>query len=162
MGDKRPPILKWLELNYLSLDDLHLWEVKKESRSEKLLSIKFKDQKVCDLELEVICLYGRLGYGYSHQVPSLSDRSTFQNVEESNFFRLPGIDVSILFWLLRILNCIFKERKGQDEILLPVHIGYPDMLKIRDPTSIGNQNLRTQLWNLSEDVSKTKNVSRLT
>jgi len=115
--------------------DLHLWEVKKESRSEKLLSIKFKDQKVCDLELEVICLYGRLGYGYSHQVPSLSDRSTFQNVEESNFFRLPGID----------------ERKGQDEILLPVHIGYPDMLKIRDPTSIGNQNLRTQLWNLSED-----------
>ena len=63
---------------------------------------------------------------------------------------------------MRIFNCIFKERKGQDEILLPVHIGYPDMLEIRDPTSIGNQNLRTQLWNLSEDVSKAKNASRFT
>ena len=98
---------------------MHLWEVKKESRTDKVIPIKFKEQKVseilfkfinftlfiylnkfelifkvCELEFEVICLYGRLGYGYSHQMPSLSDRSTFQNVEESNFFRLPGIDVS--------------------------------------------------------------------
>ena len=74
---------------------MHLWEIKNESRTEKTFTIKYKDQKICDIEIELICLYGQLGYGYSHQLANLSERSTFQQIEESIFFRLPGIDVRI-------------------------------------------------------------------
>lgn len=72
---------------------MHLWEIKTESRNEKTFTIKFKEQKICDIEIEMICLYGQFGYGYSHQLANLCDRSTFQQIEESIFFRLPGIDV---------------------------------------------------------------------
>ena len=60
-----------------------------------MIPIKFKDNKICDVEVEMISLYGQFGYGYSHQLANLSERSTFQQVEESVFFRLPGIDVRI-------------------------------------------------------------------
>ena len=53
-----------------------------------------KEQKICDLDLEFICKYGPLGYGYSHQLHGLSEKTPAQEVEDSVFFRLPGIDVS--------------------------------------------------------------------
>lgn len=115
--------------------ELNLWELKKESRDEKTVPIKFKDQKICDVDVEFLSQYGNFGYGYSHQLTNLSDKSTCQQIEESVLFRLPGLD----------------ERKGFDECLLPAHIGHPEILKISDPASIGSGHLRSQLWSLSED-----------
>ena len=59
----------------------------------------FLEQKICDLDLEFICKYGPLGYGYSHQLHGLSEKTPAQEVEDSVFFRLPGIDVSQIHFI---------------------------------------------------------------
>ena len=64
----------------------------------------FLEQKICDLDLEFICKYGPLGYGYSHQLHGLSEKTPAQEVEDSVFFRLPGIDVSQIHSSLSIFS----------------------------------------------------------
>ena len=51
-------------------------------------------------------LIGSLGYGYSHQLHGLNDKSPHQQVEDSSFFRLPGLDVSNLHCELVIVTRI--------------------------------------------------------
>jgi len=117
--------------------EIHVWELINESNSDRILTLKFKEQKICDLDLEFICKYGPLGYGYSHQLHGLSEKTPAQEVEDSVFFRLPGID----------------ERKGTDDCLLPCHIGHPSLMKVHSnqTSEIGSPIVRAQLWNLSED-----------
>ena len=54
--------------------------------------------------MEFICKYGPLGYGYSHQLHGLSEKTPAQEVEDSVFFRLPGIDVSQIHSSLSIFS----------------------------------------------------------
>ena len=37
---------------------------------------------------------GSFGYGYSHQLYGLNEKTTHERVQDSIFFRLPGLDVS--------------------------------------------------------------------
>ena len=38
--------------------EAHLWELIKEESGEKIFTLRFKEQKICDLETEFICKYG--------------------------------------------------------------------------------------------------------
>ncbi|CAG5111467.1 Oidioi.mRNA.OKI2018_I69.chr2.g5774.t1.cds [Oikopleura dioica] len=117
---------------------ISLNELQEEASKEKNIVFKIKEQTVfepsCELEVEFVCKYGQFGYGFSHQLGS-NDRTPFQNIEDSIFFRVNGEN----------------ERKGHDDILLPAHIGHPAVLKVKDPVNIGNPAVRQALWNLSED-----------
>jgi len=80
---------------------------------------------------------GSLGYGYSHQLYGLNDKSPQERVQDSIFFRLPGLD----------------SRNGCDDCLLPCHIGRPALMDGVNSADveIGSPIVRAQLWNLSED-----------
>lgn len=111
-----------------------LSELQERASGENNIVFKIKEQTVCELEVEFVCKYGQFGYGFSHQLGS-NDRTPFQNIEDSIFFRNHGEN----------------ERKGHDDILLPAHIGHPVVLKVKDPVNIGSSSVRQALWNLSED-----------
>jgi len=113
---------------------IDLGELHEASFKEKTVAFKIKEQTVCELDIEFLCKYGQFGYGFSHQLAT-ADRSPFQNIEDGVFFRVHGDN----------------ERKGDDDILLPAHIGHPAVLKVKDPVNIGNPAVRQALWNLSEE-----------
>jgi len=39
--------------------ELHLWELINEGYGERVAKFKFKDQNICELDIETICKYGK-------------------------------------------------------------------------------------------------------
>ena len=46
------------KVTMLGLGEFHLWELINESQGEKTVTFRFKEQKVCEMDLEFICKYG--------------------------------------------------------------------------------------------------------
>ena len=47
------------KVTMLGVGEFHLWELINESQGEKTVTFRFKEQKVCEMDLEFICKYGK-------------------------------------------------------------------------------------------------------
>lgn len=92
VGSGKTSIKKLKLPNFLHLASIGLNELQEEASKEKNIVFKIKEQTVCELEVEFVCKYGQFGYGFSHQLGS-NDRTPFQNIEDSIFFRVHGENV---------------------------------------------------------------------
>ena len=51
--------------------DFHLWELINEEQGEKTVTFRCKEQKVCEMDMEFLCKYGKFIETWSHNPASL-------------------------------------------------------------------------------------------